>query len=154
MKKFLLSLLTVIFCISLITPAFAANVCGNISGSSSASKSFTINTGSRWLGSDKVTFTQSKGTYTYSTPFSYSKKTTGYMCYKVSYRAKGTSSWSTKQWKSRKLTLSLKKNTTYEVNVTPYSNIDMGFQAGKSITSWTLPSYWSVSATKGILSCS
>ncbi len=154
MKRVLAALLVLIFCLSLVSTAFAANVCGNISGNSKSSKSFTINTGSRWLGSDKVTFTQSKGTYYYRTPFSSSKKTTDYMCYKIRYRIRGTSAWTTKQWKGKKFTLSLKKNKIYEVKVEPYSNIDFGFTKGRTIKSWATPSYWSVTSTKGIISCS
>ena len=153
MKKLISIFLVVLICCSTITCAFAANVCGNISGNSKSTKTFTINTGSRWLGSDKVTFTQSKGTYEYSTAFSRSKTANAYMCYKVRYRINGTSSWTTKQWKGKKLTLSLKKNKVYQVQVIPYDNIDMGFQTGRAIKSWQKLSTWSVTSTKGIISC-
>lgn len=153
MKKLIASILMVIFCTLTITPVFAANVCTNISGNATSTKSFTINTGSRWLWNDKITFTQTKGTYEYRTPFSSSKTATDYMRYKVSYRIKGTSSWTTKQWKSKNLTLSLKKNKTYEVKITPYNNVDMSFHTGRQIKSWKKVATWSVKSTKGIISC-
>lgn len=153
MKKILLILLALLVCFSMSTSVFAANVCGNISGNAKSTKTFTINTGSRWLGSDKVKFTQSKGTYEYRTPFSSSKTKTDYMCYKVSYRIKGKSSWTTKQWKGKSLTLSLKKNKIYEVKVVPFDNIDMSFQTGRQIKSWKKLATWKVTSTKGIISC-
>ena len=153
MKRFLLVLLVAFVCFSMVNGVLAANVCGNISGNAQSSKSFTINTGNRWLPRDKVTFTQTKGTYVYSTPFSSSKTTTDYMCYKVSYRIQGTSYWTTKQWKGKKLTLSLKKNKTYDVKVVPFSNVDMSFQKGRQIKYWKTVATWSVTSTKGIISC-
>ena len=153
MKRFLAILLVVIVCFSMIASVSAANVCGNISGNAKSTKTFTINTGSRWLGSDKVKFTQTKGTYEYRTLLSSSKTKTDYMCYKVSYRIKGTSAWTTKQWKGKNLTLSLKKNKVYEVKVVPFSNIDMSVQTGRQIRSWKKTATWSVTSTKGIISC-
>lgn len=153
MKKVISFTLFIILAFSMISSAFAANVCGNIGGNSTATTTFTINTGSRWLGSDKVKLTQTKGKYEYSTPFSRSKTETSYMKYHVYYKKSGASSWSHKKWTGKNLTLSLKKNTTYSVKVVPYSNIDMGFTAGKSIRRWIYPSTWSVTSTKGILSC-
>ena len=153
MKKLLAILLVVIICFSTITPILAANVCGNISGNAKSSKEFIIDTGNRLLWSDKVKFTQTKGTYEYRTPFSSSKTRTDYMCYKVSYRIRGTSSWTTKTWKDKNLTLSLKKNKVYEVRVVPFDNLDMSFQTGRQIKSWKKVATWSVTSTKGINYC-
>lgn len=153
MKRILAIFWLVIVCFSMISSVSAANVCGNISGNAGATKTFTINTGSRFFG-DKVKFTQTKGTYKYNTLLSRGKMKTDYMYYKVFYRIKGTSSWEMKAWKGKKnLTLSLKKNKEYEVQVVPYSSIDMGFQVGKTITEWTKLSTWSITSTKGINYC-
>ena len=154
MKRILSAFLALLFSFSLFSTVNAANVCGNIYGNANSAKSFTINTGKRWLGSDKVTFTQTKGTYEYSTPFSRSKTASGYMGYKVKYRKQGTSSWKTATWKGKTLTLKLSKNTVYDVTVTPFNKAEMAFEmGGKNIKRWKSVATWSVTSTKGIISC-
>lgn len=154
MKRILSSLLVLVLCFSFFTSAFAANVCGHISGDAQSTTTFTVDTGKRWIFSDKLTFTQTKGTYIYNTPLSYHKTATGYMRYKVSYRIKGKSGWTTKNWTGKKLTLSLKKNTIYEVKVAPMNNADTLLSGStKQIQSWKKVATWQVTSTKGIISC-
>lgn len=48
----------------------------------------------------------------------------------------------------------MKKNKIYEVQVIPYNNIDMSFNALRQIKAWKKLATWSVTSTKGIISCS
>lgn len=154
MKKILSILLIILGCFSVFTSVLAANVCGNIYGDARTTTTFKVDTGTRWIFKDKLTFTQTKGTYVYNTPLSYHKTATGYMRYKVHYRVVGTSGWTTKNWTGRKLTLSLKKNSIYEVKVVPMDNADTLLSGStRQIQSWSKVATWQVTSTKGIISC-
>ena len=114
-KKLISSLivLAVMFA-SLSANAFAANVCTQISGSSVRSTSFIVYTGSRWLSSDKITFSQTKGTMNI---LSGTMKTqSAYDCYTIQYKKDGAKNWTSKTFYNGSATLSLDKNSTYIIN--------------------------------------
>lgn len=155
MKKLFIMFMVAIFSMSLITSAYAANVCGSISGNAKKLETFEVNTGERWFGiNSKITFTQTKGTYEYMNLVGNYKTTTGYAGYKVMYREKGTSAWTTKNWKDKKITISLKNSKTYEVCVRPFDNTEWFMWKTRQNISWSTPSEWSVTGTKGVDFCS
>jgi hypothetical protein len=158
-KRRILSLsLALMLCLSslLAVSASAANVCEDISGSSAASSSFTVKTGSRWLSKDKITITQTKGILTYYDRWDNSDESMStYDVYTVAVQANGSSTVDYYTLKKKSLSIKLKKNTTYTVTVKPGSHAALQFKCALTgaINGWDTYPTWSVTSTKGIISC-
>ena len=144
----------------LSSAALAANSCPTISGNPKKSVTFTMKTGSRWIFSDKMTFTQTKGTATYRSWFGQYKNYSQYAAYVITYskivngKAVKTTSIN---WDGSSKTIKLDKNCTYRITVrqvsapTYYSLLHKTWGA---FDQWKSTPTWRVSATKGIISCS
>lgn len=143
---------------SLTLTAAAKNVCKQINGAANKTTTFTVDTGNRWLFSEKLTLKQKAGSYSYINPVGglTSKTGTGYYTYTVKYVNNSTGASKSVKWSDKTLSLSLDKNTTYTVTVTPAKESAVRAEwryMFKSPTSWKVYPSWSVSSTKGILAC-
>lgn len=179
-KRFVLFLLTVLIVgTSFIVPAYAENVCKQISGSSKSKQTFIVETTSRWLASkDVLKLTQTKGIMNIER-VKLTKNVKDiremYEMYTVKVeklvkgKVTGTKNYT---WTGASLKLKLEKNSTYRVTITscfaqykgkypggslfnPYeskglSGLCSAFWAPRG---WKKHSTWKVSSTKGILSC-
>ena len=154
--------------------ALAGNVCGEITGTSEEAKTFTVNTGSRWLArKDVLKLTQTKGTmkiwHLLEKPNSSNEKKM-YEQYTVTVeKLDGSKVVKTKtyEWDSSSLKIKLDKDSIYHVTVTSYWAAHKGKYIGGTLFNpyggvggitwmpegWIKHSSWQVSATKGILSC-
>lgn len=172
-------IVVLIICMLMIVPMFsmsamADNVCGQISGSSEAEKTFKVYTGSRWYSSkDVLKLTQEKGTmkiwHLLDKTDSYDTKKM-YEIYTVKVEKISNNKvvkTKTYEWKTSTLKIKLDKNATYHVTVTSCWVRRNGEYIGGTLANpyggfsgitwmpveWTEHSTWKVSATKGILSC-
>ena len=148
------------FCIlSFPTPARAAsNVCTGIFGYTKTVK-FRVDTGKRWILSDYIKFTQTKGTANYESTVGFSAKQKTYTEYgNYSITAKpiyGGGKTVTATWKDGTYTLKLASNTMYDVTVSlneQYKSLYPG-HFPYFFKNWKTPPTWSISVTKGIISC-
>lgn len=133
--------------------ASAANVCNVISGNSSTTTSFKVETkGGLFKG--KLTLTQTKGVANGMKWTGGSKTYSLYGQYTVTYKKEGGKE-KTVSWRDKNLTLKLDKNSTYIVTVKPdpRTSIHMRqlFKAG--FYGWKSNAYWSVRKTSGVLLC-
>lgn len=180
LKKITLVLLTaLILGISFAAPAYAENVCKQISGTSKNASTFMVETTSRWLASkDVLKLTQTKGIMNIErVKLTKNVKDTREMyetyTVKVEKMVKGkVKSTKTYTWSGSSLKIKLEKNSTYRVTVTSYFVKYNGKYPGGSLFNpydtkgisalssafwaprgWKKHSTWKVSSTKGILSC-
>lgn len=132
----------------------ASNVCTQISGSSEKTTTFTVQTGSRWLFSDKITITQTKGEYEYLNWLGNWKTASGYDTYTIKVvKVGGTTK--TYTMAGNKITIKLDKNSTYKISVIPgsTSTLTAKFLSKGAFMGWKKYPTWAVTSTKGIISC-
>lgn len=159
--RFMAIILTVMTLFSTLSiSASAAKVCQQVTGTPKAKTTFTVKTTSRWLLSDKITFTQSKGTASFKNWVGVDKNRSTYAAYNITYskivNGKVVSTKS-ETWKDSSHTIKLDKNSTYKITVSPistdYYTLRMHPTWG-AFNNWVKTPQWSVKNTKGINSCS
>lgn len=130
----------------------ASSSCTLIRGNSSKAVTFTVETGSRFLFKDKITFKQTKGSFNYMKWFGGEIREDTKGCYDsftiTVQKVGGKTSTYTLSGSSK--TIKLDKNSTYIITVTPGYPI---LKKGKVFRSWTSYPTWSISKVKGINLC-
>lgn len=155
-KRIISLILLVAMFASFSINAFAANACTQVSGNSAKTTTFTVYTGSRWLGSDKIKFTQTKGTMNILSGAMNWKTQSAYDCYTIQYKKAGDKNWTTKTFYGSSATLSLAKNTTYTIRIIPGSSQLLQLnRCGllKAYMGWKSYPTWKVTSTRGINFC-
>ncbi|MCD7823170.1 MAG: hypothetical protein LUG86_04030 [Oscillospiraceae bacterium] len=171
LKRLVSLLLVVVLCVTMTSSVFAKNVCVNVSGSSASKTTFTVVTGSSWKSNGKITFTQSKGTIKYTNNAYCTSTVSTYGAYTVSYiciKDNGATSTGYDSWRySKTFSMTLQKNATYIITVTPYS-VDTVFSYCRSSSwivkartafmysydpSWKTNATWNVKSTSVVTSC-
>jgi len=158
MKK---RILAIVLVLTMIVPvlsicASAANVCSEIKGNCKEQRTFTVETGKRgWFLKNKLTFTQTKGKMSFYTWGGGTKDYSMYGRYRVTYENLSSGKEKTKLWTGKNLTLTLDKNTTYKITVTPASHAELNaVNAWKgAFDMWSKNSTWKVTGTKGVDLC-
>ena len=159
------------------TASAESNVCTpSIRGSANDHNkwiTFTVSTGSRWLGSDKITFTQTKGSMSVQTDGSGEVSTSTYGAYTIRVYNHSTGKTAEYYWKYKKdYPLKLDKNTTYPISIKAYKPQTVGAQncmtanvklhtillriypADNALNwRWSSSPSWTVKSTKGINWC-
>lgn len=150
-KKVLAMFLVIITIFScMVLPASAAT---NSSGTST--QTITVVTKSNWLypGSESITLSQSKGTFTYSKTNWLGQETgkTGskseYGTWKISVAATDGSHSFSKTWSDGSIKLNLKPNKTYEITISYDSYQDIFRGIDYRNFRWTKYPNWRVSST-------
>ncbi len=149
----ILVIITIFSCMAL--PASAAT-----SSSGTSTRTITVETKANWLypGSESITLTQSKGTFTYAETTWFGRETgktktkNEYATWNISVEASdGTHSYS-KTWQGRSIKLSLKPNKTYTITISydAYQDIFRGLEYRKfrwtKYPAWWVSSSWKVSS--------
>lgn len=158
--RFMALVLTVITLFSTLSiSASAATVCSQITGTPKAATTFTIKTTSRWLASNKITFTQSKGTASFTNWVGVDKNRSTYAIYSITYskivNGKVVSTKS-ETWKDGSHSIKLDKNSTYKITVTPLSASAYTFllhPTWGAFNNWVKAPQWSVKNVKGVNYC-
>ena len=157
-KKLTLLIATVfIFTYLLSMTVFAANVCSRIDGTVNSTTSFTIKTDKKWLTSNSVTLTQTKGRaegleWIGAKPKKYSLY--GRYTVHVTDKKGNTEKYT---WTDGNFTIkNLKANSSYTVKVVPrserdYINATSIFHGG--FYGWSQPATWYVKKTSGLTLC-
>ena len=141
-----------------VTSASGANVCTQISGSAKEKYTFTVETGSRWLFSEKITLKQSKGVLEYKNLWYKTKTMKAYATYKITVHDANGKLVQEKIWDDASITIKLKANSSYKITVSPANKNDMqlGFLKSlkaRAINKWTEYPTWYIAKTKGIYLC-
>lgn len=164
-KRFFSAVLALICVLSVFTAipvtADAAYSCTQVSGNSSKSRTFYINTGDRFLFADKLTLTQTQGTMDFTGWNGFGSKTVkGYEGYVISVVKTSGGTWRSDKrtlvWRySKSYTISLQKNALYIITVMPINEGDLTLHYMRygTFMTWVKPSVWKVSSTKGVISC-
>ena len=155
-KKFFALFLVVVALFScMILPASAATT-----SSGTSSRTITVVTKSNWSypGSESITLSQSKGTFTYSKTNWLGQETgktgskTAYGTWKITVSATDGSHTYSKTWNDGSIKLTLKSNKTYKITIT-YDGTQDIFRAldyrnfrWSKYPSWRVSSTWKVSS--------
>jgi hypothetical protein len=104
---------------------------------------------------DKITLKQTKGKLAYYDWLNNDKTVSAYDVYSVAVQASGSKTIKYYTLKGSSLSIKLEKNTTYTVTVTPGTNAELQFKhlIKGAICGWDTYPTWSVTSTKGIISC-
>lgn len=138
----------------------AANVCRNIGGTARSTTTFTIKTDKTWITSNKIKLTQTaKGTAegrTWITCRPKYYKIWGHYSVRITDNKGKTKAYS---WTGKEFTIKgLKKNSSYKVQVVPYTNGSINATAtgllNGGFRGWKSTPCWNVKWTKGITLCS
>ena len=159
MKKILCRVLSLALLAAMLMPAFctaalAANVCSAVYGSTARSCTFTVKTDSGFILGQKITLTQSKGTAKGKWMYD-DKYYSSWGLYRVTVeRVSGSGKVpAEKTWYGRDCTLSLGKNTTYRITVTPLNNEMYTKHMFFLFYGWSRNATWSVKKTTHITLC-
>jgi hypothetical protein len=160
MKKALATVLAMMIILATFTTtAFAANVCSQIDGNSRRSRTFTVDTGKRFILKDKIKLKQTKGVFRYDNWVGKSKTAKGYDKFSVKVeKIEGSSGVGKVKYytlKGKSLTIKLDKYSTYRITVTPASTSDLTarYWLKGCFDYWEKPASWKISTTKGIIAC-
>ena len=150
-KKFIAMFLVIITVLSyMVLPASAATC-----SSGTSTRTITVKTKANWLypGSESITLSQSKGTFTYSKTdlFGRDNGKTGtkseYGTWKISVYATDGSHSYTRTWRDGSIKLNLKPNKTYRITIS-YDSYQDGFRRIEYLNfRWTKYPSWRVSST-------
>ncbi len=132
----------------------AADYCTKISGNYGSAKTFTVDTGKRFLLSDYIALKASAGKLKYWT-IGIPRTKDIYGRYTIKIYDVSSKKAETKTWKdSKSIKIKLKKNRTYKITVTPipayaWADYNVKMQAREVTKNPT----WTVYKTKGVNAC-
>lgn len=159
-KKLFISMLILVivfvFCAGSALAA-SAGTCTVLKGDVSRTKTFTVDTGSRFLLSDYIKLEQSKGVMKYSAwiPANKSKLKEMYGEYIITVKNMSNGKSKDYEWDDKSIKLRFSKNTKYKVTIKPLrpENMQAEHIFMGSLNGWKSYPQWSVIKTKGIKSC-
>jgi len=147
---------------ALCTEALAAkNVCTQIRGSAKRASTFYVETGSRWIASrDCIRLTQTQGVMNRSGWTQKAGTFKAYGGYSIRIEKLNSAgrvvSRRTENWNyTASKTIRLDKNSTYRITITPnsMSQYQARYLVKGAVEGWKTAPSWTVTRTKGVLSC-
>ncbi len=170
LRRVLAILLVFVVLLSSSISVAAANACLTVNGKSTNKKTvITVSTGNAWLVNEKITFTQTKGTISYNNNHCGQSKVDTYGAYtvKVSYKKNGKTYNKSYAWKyTKNFSVTLDKNRTYTITITPYNvntigqylkqnNKTVKFNTAHNSTTfrWSKAATWKVKSTRAVNWC-
>ncbi len=142
---------------SIAVSAYAANLCKPVKGTSAKTVTFTVKTGSRVCGANRIILTPSKGVINTTNKFTGRRSTSKqYGFYQVYITDKKTGRTTWLSLYGKKLTIPLDPNRTYTIKIVP-NNESLKWQMSIlniwEYGSWKKNASWSVTRTYGITAC-